>query len=242
MQHWGWGERMEEDEKPFEPILTFFGDKEARTAFSVFGIALLLITAKVYYSLGIKDSEVHDEVRFLDEWAITFSEETMTMSESILLADGDEIDVEFLIEGSSFSEGYSIGYVQVKISYSETNQVIGGDPCDSVQGSLVQSAYPAQWADENNTLSGGSTSCEDIDLFLQAYPNYDGQEYTRMADNQVIALDEWGVEDYGVGPLDVKVQLDVQSSQVPTQNNDNDETIQIDVTVVAFKANAEKLT
>ncbi len=241
MEHWGSGERMEEDEKPFEPILTFFGDEEAKTAFSVFGIAILLITAKVYYSLAIKDSEVHDEVRFLDEWAITFSEENMTMSESILLADGDEIDVEFLIERSSFSEGYSIGYVHVKISYSETNQVIGGDPCDSVQGSLVQSAYPAQWADENNTLSGGSTSCEDIDLFLQAYPNYDGQEYTRMADNQVIALDEWGVEDYGVGPLDVKVQLDVQSSQVPTQDNDNDETIQIDVTVVAFKANAAKL-
>ena len=62
MQHWGWGERMEKEEKPFEPILTFFGDEEARTAFSVFGIALLLITAKVYYSLGIKDSEVHDEV------------------------------------------------------------------------------------------------------------------------------------------------------------------------------------
>ncbi len=116
MQHWGWGERMKEDEKPFDPILTFLGDEEARTAFSVFGIALLLITAKVYYSLGIKDSEVHDEVRFLDEWSLTFSEETTTLSESILLADGDEIDVEFLIEGSSFSEGYSIGYVQVKIS------------------------------------------------------------------------------------------------------------------------------
>lgn len=62
-----------------------------------------------------------------------------------------------------------------------------------------------------------------------------------MADNQVIALDEWGMEDYGVGSLDVKVKLDVQTSQVPTQDNDNDETIQIDVTVVAFKANAEKI-
>jgi hypothetical protein len=242
MQHWGWGEHMKEDVKPFAPILTFLGDEETRTAFSVFGIALLLITAKVYYSIGMKDSEIHDEVRFLDEWALTFSEETTTLSESILLGDGDEMDVEFLIEETSFSEGYSIGYVQVKISYSETNQVIGGDPCDSVQGSLVQSAYSAQWADENNTLTGGSTSCEDIDLFLQTYPHYDGQEYTRMADNQVIALDEWGAEDYGVGSLDVKVQLDVQSSQIPTQDNDNDETIQIDVTVGAFKANAEKLT
>lgn len=242
MQHWGWGERMVEEAEPFDPILTFFADEDARTAFLIFGVALLLITAKVYYSIAIKDSEVHDEVRFLDEWSLTFSEETTTLSESILLADGDEIDVEFVIEKSSFSEGYNIGYVQVRISYSETNQVIGGDPCDSVQGSLVQSAYPAQWVDENNTLSDGSTSCEDIDLFLQTYPNYDGQEYTRMADNQVIALDEWGMEDYGAGSLDVKVKLDVQTSQVPTQDNDNDETIQIDVTVVAFKANAEKIT
>ena len=76
---------------------------------------------------------------------------------------------------------------------------------------------------------------------LVSGPNYDGQEYTRMADNQVIALDEWGMEDFGVGSLDVKLKLNVQTSQVPTQDNDNDETIQIDVTVVAFKANAEKI-
>ena len=36
--------------------------------------------------------------------------------------------------------------------------------------------------------------------------------------------------------------LEVQQSQIPTQNNDDDETVQIDVTFVAFKANAEKLS
>ena len=58
MQHWGWGERMVEEAEPFDPILTFFADEDARTAFLIFGVALLLITAKVYYSIGIKDSEV----------------------------------------------------------------------------------------------------------------------------------------------------------------------------------------
>jgi len=233
---------MKNKSELLEPTLTFLKDKEARTTFAIFGVALLLITTKVYYSLGIKDAEIHDEVRFLDEWSLTFFEESATLSETILLGDGDEVEVEFEIDTNSFSEDYRIGLIQVKISYSETNQALGPDPCDSVQGNLVQSTYPAQWTDENNTLNGGSTSCEDIDLLLRTYPHYDGQNYTRMADNQVIALDEWVQEGLGVGSLDVNVKLEVQQSQIPTQNNDNDETIQIDVTIVAFKANAEKVS
>ena len=142
---------------------------------------------------------------------------------------------------SSFSDGYRIGLVEVKISYSETNQAILDDPCDSVQASITQTSYPAQWTDENNTLNGGSTSCEDIDLVLQVYPNYNGETYERMAHNAVVAVDEWVEDGFGVGDLSVNVQVDVQRSQVPTQDDDDDETVQIDVTVVAFKANAEKL-
>ena len=119
-----------------------------------------------------------------------------------------------------------IGYGQVAISYSETNQVVGGDPCDSVQGSLVRSDYPAQWTEENNTLAGGfHPPVRTVSLFLLTYPNYDGQSYTRTAHNQVIALDEW-VEDMAMrtGSFDVNIKLEVQQSQIPTQNNDDDET------------------
>ena len=245
MQRWGWGEDMEKtdaSEESLSPVVAFFTDEETKLSLIIFGIALLLITSRVYYSLAIKDSEVHDEARFLDEWALTFAEESTTYSETVLLGDGGEEDVPFTIDTSSFSDGYRIGLVEVSVSYTETNEAIGDDPCDSVQASMVQSTYPAQWTDENNTLNGGSTSCETIELRLQTYPGYDGASYTRMAHNEVIALDEWYEEGLGVGVLEVNVRLDVQQSQLPTQDDDNDETVQIEVRVVAFKASAEKLT
>ena len=166
----------------------------------------------------------------------------MTSSETIVLADGGEVDLEFDIDMSEFPQGFNIGLIQVTLSYSETNQAVGGDPCDSVQGKIVQSDFPAQWADENNSLSGASSSCDDISLLLLTYPNYDGQSYTKTAHNEVIALDEWGDEGYGIGSLDVNIKLEVQQSQVPTQNNDDDETVQIDIAVIAFKASAEKMS
>jgi len=158
-----------------------------------------------------------------------------------LLPDGGEEDLEFSIDVSAFPEGYRIGLVNVKISYSETNQAILDDPCDSVQASITQTNYPAQWTDQNNTLNGGSNSCDDIDLTLKVYPNYNGEKYERMAHNAVVAVDEWVEDGFGIGDLSVNVQVDVQRSQVPTQDDDDDETVQIDVIVVAFKANAEKL-
>ena len=222
-------------------VSVFFRDRETRTAMAIYALVLMLVTAKIFYSLALKDSHLHDEVRFEDNWRLSFTEETTTLSETVLLPDGGEEDLDFTVDLSSFSEGYRIGMVEVKISYSETNQAILDDPCDSVQASITQTSYPAQWTDENNTLNGGSTSCDDIDLMLQVYPNYNGETYERMAHNAVVAVDEWVENGLGIGDLRVNVQVDVQRSQVPTQDDDDDETVQIDVTVVAFKANAEKL-
>ena len=230
-----------ETTSPPNPFLTFFQDEETRSALIVFSVAMLLITCRVYYLVGIKDADEHGEVQFVDEWQITFSEESITSTETVVLADGGEVDLEFDIDTSEFSEDFKIGVIQVRISYSETNQVVGGDPCDSVQGKIIQSDYPAQWADENNSLSGASSSCEDIFLTLQTYPNYDGTPYMRTAHNEVIALDEWAEDGWGIGSVDLNVKLEVQQSQVPTQDNDDDETVQIDMTVLAFKGNAEKV-
>ena len=235
---------MSEENEVYEEgnqVSVFFRDRETRNAMGIYALVLMLVTAKIFYSLAIKDSYLHDEVRFEDNWRLSFTEETTTLSETVLLPDGGEEDLDFTIDLSSFSDGYRIGMVEVKISYSETNQAILDDPCDSVQASITQTSYPAQWTDENNTLNGGSTSCDDIDLMLQVYPKYNGETYERMAHNAVVAVDEWVEDGLGIGDLSVNVQVDVQRSQVPTQDDDDDETVQIDVTVVAFKANAEKL-
>lgn len=222
-------------------VLVFFRDRETRTAMVIYSLVLIIVTAKIFYSLAIKDAYLHDEVRFEDNWQISFTEETALLSETVLLPDGGEEDLEFSIDLSLFSDGYRIGQIEVRISYSETNQAILDDPCDSVQASITQTSYPAQWTDENNTLNGGSSSCEDINLNLEVYPNYSGEDYERMAHNAVVAVDQWVEDGNGVGELKINVQLDVQRSQIPTQDDDDNETVQIDVYVVAFKASAEKL-
>ena len=234
---------MEEDafiQDLMKPTATFVGDKHTRSTLAVFGVAFLLITVKIYYSLGIKNSELHDEVRFLDDWSISFEESTYAISESVIIADGTEEVLDFEIDLSDLPDDFRIGMVQVQISYTETSQNIA-DPCDSVQATLVQTEYPAQWLDENNNLNGGSNSCETINLELLTYPGYNGESYETEADNKVIALDPWKIDGYGVGTLTLEVSLDVQSSQIPTQNNDNDETVQIDVTVVGFITNVSMI-
>ena len=60
MQRWGWGEDMERtdaSEESLSPVVAFFTDEETKFSLIIFGIALLLITSRVYYSLAIKDSE-----------------------------------------------------------------------------------------------------------------------------------------------------------------------------------------
>ena len=96
---------------------------------------------------------------------------------------------------------YSKQNIWIKISYSFDGFVylFIADPCDSVQATLVQNDYPAQWLDENNNLNGGSNSCEAINLELLTYPQYSGESYETEADNKVIALDPWKLDGYGVG-------------------------------------------
>ena len=68
MQHWGWGEHMSKQESvpnDLNPMLLFFSDEESRVPLVIFAVAMLLVTSRVFYSLNIKDSDVHDEVRFL---------------------------------------------------------------------------------------------------------------------------------------------------------------------------------
>ena len=118
---------MSEENEVFEEgnqVSVFFRDRETRTAMGIYALVLMLVTAKIFYSLAIKDSYLHDEVRFEDNWRLSFTEETSTLSETVLLPDGGEEDLEFVIDLNSFSDGYRIGLVEVKISYSETNQAI----------------------------------------------------------------------------------------------------------------------
>ena len=80
--------KEESPETDFSPALMFLRDEETRGPLMVFGLVIVLVTAKIFYSMAIKDSYLHDEVRFEDEWELSFSEETTTLTETVLVADG----------------------------------------------------------------------------------------------------------------------------------------------------------
>ena len=224
-----------------KPASIFFGDKQTRTYLGVFALVLLLATLKTYYSMALKDSDLHDEVRFLDSWAISFDEENYTVEESFLLSNNESETLTIEIQKSTVPDDYAVAMFLVQISYEETNTAFGGDPCDTVHGNIIVTSLNAQWEDDNNTLTDSSNSCETIFLQLLAYPDYDGLGYETEAHNQVLALEPWVEEEYGLGTFEIEIKLHVEQSQVPTQNNDNDETIHVTVETVFFKATAEKL-
>lgn len=223
-----------------KPASIFFGDKQTRTYLGVFALVFILIMLKTYYSLALKDSDLHDEVRFLDSWSISFDEENFTVEETYLLSHEESETLIIEIQKSTVPDGYAIAMYLVQISYDETNQAVGGDPCDTVHGNIIVTSLNAQWEDDNNTLTDSSNSCQTIFLQLLAYPDYDGLGYEIEAHNQVLALEPWAEEEYGLGTFEIEVKLQVEQSQVPTQNNDSDETIYVTVETVFFKAIAEK--
>jgi len=225
-----------------KPASIFFGDKQTRTYLGVFALVFLLVTLKTYYSLALKDTDLHDEVRFLDSWAISFDEENYTVEETYLLSHEESETLTIEIQKSTVPDNYAIAMFLVQISYEETNQVIGGDPCDTVHGNIIVTSLNAQWEDDNNTLTDSSNSCQTIFLQLLAYPGYDGLGYEVEAHNQVLALEPWAEEEYGLGTFEVEVKLQVEQSQIPSQDNDDDETIYVTVETVFFKAIAEKLS
>ena len=98
-----------------KPALFFFKDKETRTYLAVFAIAFLLLTLKTYYSLAIRDSELHDEVRFIDTWLISFNESTESVDETFLLGN-DEVEIITLeFTEADIPDGYAIGMFRVHI-------------------------------------------------------------------------------------------------------------------------------
>ena len=225
-----------------KPALFFFKDKETRTYLAVFAIAFLLLTLKTYYSLAIRDSELHDEVRFIDTWSISFNESSESVDETFLLGN-DEVEIITLeFAEADIPDGYAIGMFLVHISYEETNQAIGGDPCDTVQATIGVTSLNAQWEDDYNSLSNSSNSCDTFTLQLLSYPNYDGSGYEIEAHNKVIALEPWSSNQYGIGSLEIEIKLQVEQSQVPTQNTDDDEMITVVIETVYFSTSAEKLS
>lgn len=173
-----------------------------------------------------------------NNWTISFDEQIITLTDSVIVADGDtEIRV-FTLDETLLDEGYRFGGISVTLTYTETSG-IPLDPADSVFANLIQNDLNAQWQDDNNSLSGSSNDGSQIDLDLRAYPGYDGQETITTGYNEIQVLEQWKMDGFGIGELELEIAVETSSSPLPGQN-DNEEEVNITIELKVFQAIATK--
>ena len=169
-----------------------------------------------------------------NNWNISFDEQVITLTDSVIVADGDTETRTFTVDESLLTDGYRFGRISVTLSYSETSGNLL-DPADSVFANLVQNDLNAQWQDDDNSLSGASNDGSQIDLELRTYPDYDGQDTNTTGYNEIQVLEKWLTDGFGIGELEIEIGVETSSSGIPGQN-DNEEEVNITVELITFKA------
>ena len=201
------------------------------------------VTASLFLLLVVNAVDVmgnNDGVRSVldgnNSWQVTFDEVIITQTDTVVVADGDTETRTFTIDETLLDEGYRIGSFRMTITYGETSGV-PGDPVDSVFTTIPQSDMDAQWSDENNSLSDSSSDGSDIDLMLRAYPDYDGQLRNITGYNEIQVLENWNMDGYGIGELQIEISVETQSIPFVT---DNEEEVTITLEIITFKPVAQK--
>lgn len=201
------------------------------------------VTASLFLLLVVNAVDVmgnNDGVRSVldgnNSWQVTFDEVIITQTDTVVVADGDTETRTFTIDETLLDEGYRIGSFRMTITYGETSGV-PGDPVDSVFTTIPQSDMDAQWSDENNSLSDSSSDGSDIDLMLRAYPDYDGQMRNITGYNEIQVLENWNMDGYGIGELQIEISVETQSIPFVT---DNEEEVTITLEIITFKPIAQK--
>lgn len=169
-----------------------------------------------------------------NNWNISFDEQVITLTDSVIVADGDTETRTFTVDESLLTDGYRFGRISVTLSYSETSGNLL-DPADSVFANLIQNDLNAQWQDDDNSLSGSSNDGSQIDLELRTYPGYDGQDTNTTGYNEIQVLEKWLTDGFGIGELEIEIGVETSSSGIPGQN-DNEEEVNITVELITFKA------
>ena len=201
------------------------------------------VTASLFLLLVVNAVDVmgnNDGVRSVldgnNSWQVTFEEVIITQTDTVVVADGDTEVRTFTIDETLLDDGYRIGSFRMTITYGETSGV-PGDPVDSVFTTIPQSDMDAQWSDENNSLSDSSSDGSDIDLMLRAYPDYDGQMRNITGYNEIQVLENWNMDGYGIGELQIEISVETQSIPFVT---DNEEEVTITLEIITFKPIAQK--
>ena len=234
----GWIDIMQNERNYFSLI---FSDTDSRRyIFAVLAMFLLTSAYQTSVFYYFKSEEIIGKYD-VPSWDISFESVDLNEEETQIIADGTISSYFLEIDESKIMSNSYVGFLNIVVSYEETSGNFA-DPCDFVSVNLRPEGILAEWDNESNSLSGSSDQCTDILLFVQIYPSFDGSNVTVVSDTIDEALDHWSNETYGMGELNLEVEVNTQQrvEGLPTQQ-DTDEAVTVSWRLTTFVPTAKQL-
>ena len=208
-------------------------------------VSFLIIFAYNTFDLLSNHWEVIQDATTEDTWAVSFTEQIELLEDSMVLQDEEKQTFTFYLDDVNVPEGYLVGELNITVDDTGEDGIIANtDPtneCNSILADVREGGLTAQWEDGNNTLSGQANDCEPFFMYLRIYPDYNGDSRDAESVNEYQALLPWQEDGWGIGELEVDVEVNTDESLFPGQGDD-DEEITVSIQVVMFKVNADLLT
>ena len=234
----GWIDIMQNESNYFSLM---FSDTDSRHyIFAVLAMFLLTSAYQTSVFYYFKSEEIIGKYD-VPSWDISFESVDLNEEETQIIADGTISSYFLEIDESKIMSNSYVGFLNIVVSYEETSGNFA-DPCDFVSVNLRPEGILAEWDNESNSLSGSSDQCTDILLFVQIYPSFDGSNVTVVSDTIDEALDHWSNETYGMGELNLEVEVNTQQrvEGLPTQQ-DTDEAVTVSWRLTTFVPTAKQL-
>nr|ADD93351.1 hypothetical protein [uncultured archaeon MedDCM-OCT-S11-C441] len=234
----GWVDIMENESNYFS--LMFSDTDSRRYIFAVLAMFLLTSAYQTSVFYYFKSEEIIGKYD-VPSWDVSFESVDLNEEETQIIADGTISSYFLEIDESKIMSNSYVGFLNIVVSYEETSGNFA-DPCDFVSVNLRPEGILAEWDNESNSLSGSSDQCTDILLFVQIYPSFDGSNVTVVSDTIDEALDHWSNETYGMGELNLEVEVNTQQrvEGLPTQQ-DTDEAVTVSWRLTTFVPTAKQL-
>ena len=234
----GWIDIMQNERNYFS--LMFSDTDSRRYIFAVLAMFLLTSAYQTSVFYYFKSEEIIGKYD-VPSWDVSFESVDLNEEETQIIADGTISSYFLEIDESKIMSNSYVGFLNIVVSYEETSGNFA-DPCDFVSVNLRPEGILAEWDNESNSLSGSSDQCTDILLFVQIYPSFDGSNVTVVSDTIDESLDHWSNETYGMGELNLEVEVNTQQrvEGLPTQQ-DTDEAVTVSWRLTTFVPTAKQL-
>lgn len=208
-----------------------------RVIFAVYAFVLLLLSyhALIFFVVDAEKILTRNE---LQEYSVSFTEEGISTNDSRVISDDVSEQMEYVIDETQFENFNGIGYLQIVISYQETGGIFGG-PCDTVSVNIPPNGADADWQNPTNILSGTSDNCDDINLFVAIFPNYNNSEQIVSGVEPNTIIEQWSSDVHGTGVFTLTVDVDTNSAAPPPSPQDDDEEISVSWIAKYFNVNVE---